>query len=153
MKFAVPLTEMNIDKMVHGCPWRHSPKIYLQVLFFFHFILSFSWLLMFFFSILSFCLLFDWWRLSTLLGENMYLLLQHLVWNYYLPLTWSLSFLLKISNFLHGWMECMLSYHSALIKGCVSTYHHVHSFFFSSIGAWQNIFPIWKNLLRNRSAA
>lgn len=33
VKFAVPLTEMNIDKMVHGCPWRHSPKIYLQVIY------------------------------------------------------------------------------------------------------------------------
>uniref|UniRef100_A0A2N9FFD0 BRISC and BRCA1-A complex member 2 n=1 Tax=Fagus sylvatica TaxID=28930 RepID=A0A2N9FFD0_FAGSY len=31
VKFAVPLTEMNIDKMVPGCPWRSSPKIYLQV--------------------------------------------------------------------------------------------------------------------------
>lgn len=26
-------------------------------------------------------------------------------------------------------------------------------FFFSFIGAWLNIFPIWKNFLRNRSAA
>ncbi|XP_059460754.1 uncharacterized protein LOC132189927 isoform X1 [Corylus avellana] len=33
VRFAVPLTDMNIDKMVPGCPWRHPPKIYLQVMY------------------------------------------------------------------------------------------------------------------------
>ncbi|XP_027367258.1 BRISC and BRCA1-A complex member 2 [Abrus precatorius] len=33
VKFAVPLLDMNINKMVSGCPWRHSQKIYLQVVY------------------------------------------------------------------------------------------------------------------------
>ncbi|XWS14455.1 hypothetical protein CRYUN_Cryun35bG0010900 [Craigia yunnanensis] len=33
VKFAVPLMNMNINKMVHGCPWRHPQKIYLQVIY------------------------------------------------------------------------------------------------------------------------
>ncbi|XWS24492.1 hypothetical protein CRYUN_Cryun28dG0107400 [Craigia yunnanensis] len=33
VKFAVPLVDMNINKMVHGCPWRHPQKIYLQVIY------------------------------------------------------------------------------------------------------------------------
>ncbi|OMO75393.1 Brain/reproductive organ-expressed protein [Corchorus olitorius] len=33
VKFAVPLMDMNINKMVHGCPWRHLQKIYLQVIY------------------------------------------------------------------------------------------------------------------------
>lgn len=33
VKFAVPLMDMNINKMVHGCPWRHPQKIYLQVIY------------------------------------------------------------------------------------------------------------------------
>ncbi|ESW20875.1 hypothetical protein PHAVU_005G022200 [Phaseolus vulgaris] len=31
VKFAVPLLDMNINKMVSCCPWRYSQKIYLQV--------------------------------------------------------------------------------------------------------------------------
>jgi BRCA1-A complex subunit BRE len=32
VKFAVPLVmDMNINKMVVGCPWKHQQKIYLQV--------------------------------------------------------------------------------------------------------------------------
>lgn len=31
MKFTVPLLDLNINKMVPGCPWRHQQKIYLQV--------------------------------------------------------------------------------------------------------------------------
>lgn len=27
----MPLTDMNINKMIVGCPWRHEQKIYLQV--------------------------------------------------------------------------------------------------------------------------
>nr|AFK38107.1 unknown [Medicago truncatula] len=33
VKFAVPLLDMNINKMVSGCPWRQSQKIYLQVVY------------------------------------------------------------------------------------------------------------------------
>ncbi|KAE8690334.1 hypothetical protein F3Y22_tig00110895pilonHSYRG00094 [Hibiscus syriacus] len=33
VKFAVPLMDMNINKMVHGFPWRHPQKIYLQVIY------------------------------------------------------------------------------------------------------------------------
>ncbi|XP_061366917.1 uncharacterized protein LOC133310052 [Gastrolobium bilobum] len=33
VKFAVPLLDMNINKMVSGCPWRYSQKIYLQVVY------------------------------------------------------------------------------------------------------------------------
>ncbi|KAI4344965.1 hypothetical protein L6164_012137 [Bauhinia variegata] len=33
VKFAVPLMDMNINKMVPGCPWRHSQRIYLQVMY------------------------------------------------------------------------------------------------------------------------
>lgn len=33
VKFAVPLLDMDINKMVTGCPWRHQQKIYLQVIF------------------------------------------------------------------------------------------------------------------------
>lgn len=33
VKFSVPLLDMNINKMVHGCPWRHPQKIYLQVIY------------------------------------------------------------------------------------------------------------------------
>ncbi|KAL3734271.1 hypothetical protein ACJRO7_023596 [Eucalyptus globulus] len=33
VKFAVPLVDMNINKMVHGCPWRHLQKIHLQVVY------------------------------------------------------------------------------------------------------------------------
>ncbi|XP_050229685.1 uncharacterized protein LOC126678821 [Mercurialis annua] len=33
VKFAVPLMDMNINKMVHACPWRHPQKIYLQVIY------------------------------------------------------------------------------------------------------------------------
>ncbi|XP_004497712.1 uncharacterized protein [Cicer arietinum] len=33
VKFAVPLLDMNINKMVAGCPWRQSQKIYLQVIY------------------------------------------------------------------------------------------------------------------------
>ncbi|XVE69728.1 hypothetical protein DITRI_Ditri10aG0014100 [Diplodiscus trichospermus] len=33
VKFSVPLMDMNINKMVHGCPWRHPQKIYLQVIY------------------------------------------------------------------------------------------------------------------------
>ncbi|XP_038703587.1 BRISC and BRCA1-A complex member 2-like isoform X2 [Tripterygium wilfordii] len=33
VKFAVPLLDMNINKLVLGCPWRHQQKIYLQVIY------------------------------------------------------------------------------------------------------------------------
>ncbi|XP_020223053.1 BRISC and BRCA1-A complex member 2 [Cajanus cajan] len=33
VKFAVPLLDMNINKMVSCCPWRHPQKIYLQVVY------------------------------------------------------------------------------------------------------------------------
>eukprot|EP00268_Persea_americana_P022575 TRINITY_DN22462_c0_g1_i2.p1 TRINITY_DN22462_c0_g1~~TRINITY_DN22462_c0_g1_i2.p1 ORF type:complete len:379 (-),score=75.61 TRINITY_DN22462_c0_g1_i2:687-1823(-) len=33
VKFAVPLLNMDLNKLVHGCPWRHQQKIYLQVIF------------------------------------------------------------------------------------------------------------------------
>ncbi|KAH9693372.1 BRCA1-A complex subunit BRE [Citrus sinensis] len=33
VKFAVPLMDMNINKMVVGCPWRHPQKISLQVIY------------------------------------------------------------------------------------------------------------------------
>ncbi|GAV56754.1 BRE domain-containing protein [Cephalotus follicularis] len=33
VKFAVPLLDMNINKMVFGCPWRQPQKIYLQVVY------------------------------------------------------------------------------------------------------------------------
>ncbi|PON70720.1 Brain/reproductive organ-expressed protein [Parasponia andersonii] len=33
VKFAVPLMDMDINKMVPGCPWRHPQKIYLQVIY------------------------------------------------------------------------------------------------------------------------
>ncbi|XP_058098858.1 uncharacterized protein LOC131243491 isoform X3 [Magnolia sinica] len=33
VKFAVPLLDMDLNKLVHGCPWRHQQKIYLQVVF------------------------------------------------------------------------------------------------------------------------
>ncbi|KAE9591571.1 hypothetical protein Lal_00038959 [Lupinus albus] len=33
VKFAVPLMDMNINKMVASCPWRYSQKIYLQVVY------------------------------------------------------------------------------------------------------------------------
>ncbi|KAK7246103.1 hypothetical protein RIF29_40962 [Crotalaria pallida] len=33
VKFAVPLMDMNINKMVPGCPWKYSQKIYLQVVY------------------------------------------------------------------------------------------------------------------------
>ncbi|XAR61651.1 hypothetical protein NMG60_11016130 [Bertholletia excelsa] len=33
VKFAVPLLDLDINKMVIGCPWRHQQKIYLQVVF------------------------------------------------------------------------------------------------------------------------
>lgn len=33
VKFAVPLMDMDINKLVPGCPWRHQQKIYLQVVF------------------------------------------------------------------------------------------------------------------------
>ncbi|CAN1163326.1 BRISC and BRCA1-A complex member 2 [Linum perenne] len=33
VKFAVPLLDMNINKMVLACPWRHQQKIYLQVVY------------------------------------------------------------------------------------------------------------------------
>ncbi|EEF52728.1 Protein BRE, putative [Ricinus communis] len=33
VKFAVPLMDMNINKMVFACPWRHPQKIYLQVIY------------------------------------------------------------------------------------------------------------------------
>lgn len=33
VKFSVPLLDMDINKMVFGCNWRHQQKIYLQVIF------------------------------------------------------------------------------------------------------------------------
>ncbi|XP_044474823.1 BRISC and BRCA1-A complex member 2-like [Mangifera indica] len=33
VKFSVPLLDMNINKMLVGCPWRHQERIYLQVIF------------------------------------------------------------------------------------------------------------------------
>ncbi|PNX99412.1 hypothetical protein L195_g022677 [Trifolium pratense] len=33
VKFAVPLLDMNINKMVSGCPWKQLQKIYLQVVY------------------------------------------------------------------------------------------------------------------------
>ncbi|KAL6982496.1 hypothetical protein U1Q18_042549 [Sarracenia purpurea var. burkii] len=33
VKFAVPLLDVDINKMVTGCPWRHQQKIFLQVIF------------------------------------------------------------------------------------------------------------------------
>ncbi|XP_038715428.1 BRISC and BRCA1-A complex member 2-like [Tripterygium wilfordii] len=33
VKFAVPLLDKNINKMVLGCPWRHQQKMYLQVIY------------------------------------------------------------------------------------------------------------------------
>ncbi|CAK9178414.1 unnamed protein product [Ilex paraguariensis] len=33
VKFAVPLLDMDISKMIIGCSWRHQQKIYLQVIF------------------------------------------------------------------------------------------------------------------------
>uniref|UniRef100_A0A5B7B1G1 BRISC and BRCA1-A complex member 2 n=1 Tax=Davidia involucrata TaxID=16924 RepID=A0A5B7B1G1_DAVIN len=33
VKFGVPLLEMDINKMVIGCTWRHQQKIYLQAIF------------------------------------------------------------------------------------------------------------------------
>lgn len=29
----MPLLDMDLNKLVHGCPWRHQQKIYLQVVF------------------------------------------------------------------------------------------------------------------------
>ncbi|CAK9148291.1 unnamed protein product [Ilex paraguariensis] len=33
VKFSVPLLDMDINKMVIGCTWRHQQKIFLQVIF------------------------------------------------------------------------------------------------------------------------
>lgn len=33
VKFAVPLLEIDINKMVPACPWRHQQKIFLQVMY------------------------------------------------------------------------------------------------------------------------
>ncbi|GMH03272.1 hypothetical protein Nepgr_005111 [Nepenthes gracilis] len=33
VKFAVPLLDMDINKLVPACPWRHPQKIYLQVIY------------------------------------------------------------------------------------------------------------------------
>ncbi|MQL76381.1 hypothetical protein Taro_008778 [Colocasia esculenta] len=33
VKFAVPLLDMDLNKLVPGCPWREQQKIYLQVVF------------------------------------------------------------------------------------------------------------------------
>lgn len=33
VRFAVPLLDMDVNKMVIGCPWRHQQKIFLQVIF------------------------------------------------------------------------------------------------------------------------
>nr|DAD22391.1 TPA_asm: hypothetical protein HUJ06_023854 [Nelumbo nucifera] len=33
VKFAVPLLDMDLNKLVDGCPWKHQQKIYLQVVF------------------------------------------------------------------------------------------------------------------------
>ncbi|KAL5706008.1 hypothetical protein ACHQM5_024225 [Ranunculus cassubicifolius] len=33
VKFAVPLLDTDLNKLVHGCPWKHQQKIYLQVIF------------------------------------------------------------------------------------------------------------------------
>ncbi|KAL8524093.1 hypothetical protein ACS0TY_013890 [Phlomoides rotata] len=33
VKFAVPLLDMNLNKLVPGCTWRHPQKIFLQVIF------------------------------------------------------------------------------------------------------------------------
>ncbi|KAF2310126.1 hypothetical protein GH714_006622 [Hevea brasiliensis] len=33
VKFAVPLMDMNINKMILACPWRNPQKIYLQVVY------------------------------------------------------------------------------------------------------------------------
>ncbi|KAJ8762273.1 hypothetical protein K2173_007430 [Erythroxylum novogranatense] len=33
VKFAVPLMDTSINKLVHACPWRHEQKIYLQVVY------------------------------------------------------------------------------------------------------------------------
>ncbi|ERN13434.1 BRCA1-A complex subunit BRE [Amborella trichopoda] len=33
VKFAVPLLDMDLNKLVHGCTWKHQQKIYVQVVF------------------------------------------------------------------------------------------------------------------------
>ncbi|KAJ4965720.1 hypothetical protein NE237_017569 [Protea cynaroides] len=33
VRFSVPLLDMDLNKLVQGCPWRHQQKIYLQVIF------------------------------------------------------------------------------------------------------------------------
>ncbi|XP_072995338.1 uncharacterized protein [Typha latifolia] len=33
VKFAVPLLDLDFNKMVHGCPWKHQQSIHLQVVF------------------------------------------------------------------------------------------------------------------------
>ncbi|KAI3861384.1 hypothetical protein MKW98_000336 [Papaver atlanticum] len=33
VRFTVPLLDMDINKLVHGCPWKHQQIIYLQVVF------------------------------------------------------------------------------------------------------------------------
>lgn len=33
VKFAVPLLDIDLNKLVPACPWRHQQKIYLQVVF------------------------------------------------------------------------------------------------------------------------
>lgn len=33
VKFAVPLLDIDLNKLVHGCPWKHQQEIHLQVIF------------------------------------------------------------------------------------------------------------------------
>ncbi|KAI3863621.1 hypothetical protein MKX03_031672 [Papaver bracteatum] len=33
VRFAVPLLDIDLNKLVHGCPWKHQQIIYLQVVF------------------------------------------------------------------------------------------------------------------------
>lgn len=33
VKFALPLLDIDLNKLVHGCPWKHQQEIHLQVIF------------------------------------------------------------------------------------------------------------------------
>jgi len=147
--------------MVPGCPWRHPPKIYLQVLFssiflflpfFFLFFFSFP-LHFFFFRILNFCLL------NFLLMKVIYPVGRKYgsapsAPRLKLVSTYELKAFFSIEDVkLPPWSDGMYVIVSFWLHTMMCVDISCSQFFFSFIGAWLNIFPIWKNFLRSRSAA
>lgn len=150
--------DMNINKMVPGCPWRYSQKIYLQVLSFSLFKDTFWFLNRFQPTI------YDMLNLGCIsCWEKIF------VCSFSSSPEVSIIFFWVESPFFHWWCQATSlvgwDVSSSILwlfqfsqKWCTYKIEMIYDNMFAFVlivfrkGAWQNIFQIWKNILKNRLA-